>query len=171
MTRSSRRVTSLVVDPRLRPLRQFGGALLKRGHAKSARPVSTKRGMHIVLQGSEGFSLRSSQNLRKVENILQQQARLWGVSLRERLILKSSIHLLLKVRNRQGLLAFLRAVSGMIAMTVTGAAKTRSLKNSFWIMRPWSRVIDLPRRPIVLADETIMRHLILLGMPQILESS
>lgn len=167
MRRSSRRANNLYDDPRLRPARQFGGSLLKQSHAKVARPVSVRRAMHIVLQSgvAEGvWSLSHQKNRHLVEKIVRSQAKKYQVSVRELGNFGRALHLLVKLRHKKSFAPFIRSVSGMIALAVTGSGKTRGLKQKFWDFRPWSRIIDLLRSYSVVTDEVVSQHLISIGM-------
>ncbi|MBO9667913.1 MAG: transposase [Bdellovibrio sp.] len=150
-------------DPRLRLTKQFGGALLKKSNAKTARPVSVKHGMHVVLKSSQasgGWSFRRIENSKKIQSILYSQAQKYGVRIQE--VAKSSDHLqlIVKIKNREAFNAFMRAISGMIAMAVTGAAKTRALKTKFWDYRPWTRIVEILKKYSLVADESIQQFLI-----------
>lgn len=153
-------------DPRLRVFKQFGGTLLKRSNAKLARPISIKHAMHVVLSSSQAsgdWSLRSSRNLKIVDRVLREQARRYDVRVVEIANMGNQIQLLIKIADRGSFLAFLRAVSGIIAMKVTGAAKTRELKNKFWDFRPWSRVVELRRSFSLALDVFVQEYLVDIG--------
>ncbi len=163
MYRSSRIAIYKSQDPRLRIHKQFGGALLKRSHAKKARPISTKHAMHVVLQSSQAkgaWSFRHHKNWKNISEVVATQARLYGIQLREVVNGGDHLQLVLKIKNRETLNSFLRAVSGIIAMVVTGAAKTRALKDKFWDFRPWSRVVALVRGSSVQDDQYVQKYLV-----------
>ncbi|MEK2689800.1 hypothetical protein [Bdellovibrio sp. GT3] len=148
-------------DPRLRLLRQFGGALLKNSNAKSARPISTKHAMHVVLCSSQAvgdFSFRNSRNWKRITEILVQQAQKYRVELHEQVNGGDQLQILIKVKSRDSFNGFIRAISGMISMAVTGAAKTRALKTKFWSYRPWSRVVRLVRGYRIQVDEVVQQY-------------
>ncbi|WP_413576815.1 hypothetical protein ACLVWU_01990 [Bdellovibrio sp. HCB290] len=88
------------------------------------------------------------------------QARKYRVELREQLNDGDQLQLLIKVRSREAFNGFIRAVSGMISMAITGAAKTRSLKDKFWSFRPWSRIVPLLRGYKVQTDEWVQKYVI-----------
>ncbi|WP_413559721.1 hypothetical protein [Bdellovibrio sp. HCB209] len=162
MYRSSRTAIYKSQDPRLRIHKQFGGALLKRSHAKTARPISTKHAMHVVLRSSQAkgnWSLRNSGNWKKISEILVAQARKYGVQLQEQVNGGDHLQLVIKIKNRTAFNGFMRSISGMIAMIVTNAAKTRSLKIKFWDFRPWTRVVELARGYLVRSDQVLQNYL------------
>jgi putative transposase len=47
----------------------------------------------------------------------------------------------MKLSNRYAYAAFIRAISGAIALSVTGASKLKRLQRKFWDYRPYSRVV------------------------------
>lgn len=153
-------------DPRLCVLKQFGGTLLKKSNAKLARPISIKHAMHVVFSSSQAcgeWSLRSSRNFKIVDKILREQARRYGVRLVEVANMGNQIQLLIKIADRGSFLAYMRAVSGIIAMKVTGAAKTRGLSDKFWDCRPWSRIVVLKRAFSLALDILVQEHLVTIG--------
>lgn len=167
MRRSSRRAHSRIDDPRLRPIKQFGGSLLKNSNAKSARPLSTQRGMHIVLHSEVArgsWALEQPKNRKLIDDVVRNQAKKYGISLREVVSRGECLHLVVKLKDRRSFAPFIRAVSGMIALMITGSGKTRSLKKKFWSYRPWSRIIELVGSYSPLKDMAVLKHLVLLKM-------
>ncbi len=153
-------------DPRLRVFKQFGGTLLKQSNAKSARPISVKHAMHVVLSSSQAsgeWSLRSSRNIKVVDRVVREQARRYGVRVVEFANMGNQLQLLIRIADRTSFLSFVRAVSGIISMRVTGAAKTRGLQDRFWNFRPWSRIVELKRALSLVRDELIQEHLVAIG--------
>ena len=56
-------------------LKHFGGNLLK-GNAKSARPLSTKVAVHLVLKSTQAIGTKSmlhTYNVNKINNIISMQ--------------------------------------------------------------------------------------------------
>ena len=154
----------------------FGGSLLKNSNAKSARPVSTKRPMHLVLRsslatGSKSF-LRSNYNAR-IRAVIRKQAQINGVKLYGVANKGNHFHLLVLPRSKKAYANFVRAISGLIARVVTGLERGKSksnstlskaadsgqrtaalLKKKFWDQRPFSRIIEWGRN-FNLAKQTI----------------
>lgn len=181
MRRSSRRATTRIDGPRLHSLKQFGGTLLQKSHAKTARPLSLKRGIHVALhsgQARDEWSFKTARNRRLIQQVVRNQAKKYGISLREIVTHGQDLHLLIKLKSRSSFAPFIRAVSGMLALMITGAGKTRALKKKFWDFRPWTRIVDLVSEVSVVGAGDLIRHLQhikvlpgLLGRPSILESS
>lgn len=181
MRRSSRRATTRIDDPRLHHMKQFGGTLLKKSHAKTARPLSLKRAVHVALHSEQArgeWSLKTGRCRRIIRQVVKNQAMKHGISIREILTHGQDLHLTIKLKNRSSFAPFIRAVSGMLALLITGSGKTRALQKKFWDFRPWTRIVDLVSEFSVVAEAGLLRHLQhikvlpgLLGRPSILESS
>ena len=133
-------------DPRMKPHRQgFGGSLDKNSHAKTARPISTRHSMHMTLRSSKAkgkYAFLMSPNREKVNRIIRQFCGRYGIKLYMLAIGYNHIHFQIRVTNRYTWKPFIRGLSAAIAMAVTGAAKTRALKEKFWDARPWTRVSE-----------------------------
>jgi REP element-mobilizing transposase RayT len=141
--------------------KEFGGALLKRSHAKKPRPISTKNAMHLTLRSSKAkgrYSFLASRARRLlIETKIREVAEKFGVSIYKIAIVGNHIHLLLRATSRRGFIFFLRAITGIIARIVLGAergraqlatgqarragGRTRQERERFWDQRPWTRVI------------------------------
>lgn len=181
MRRSSRRATTRIDDPRLFSLKQFRGTLLKKSHAKTARPLSLKKGIHVALhseQARDEWSLKAVRNRRLIQRVVKSQAKKYEISIREIVTHGQDLHLLIKLKNRSSFAPFIRAVSGMLALLITGSGKTRALKKKFWDFRPWTRIVELLNEVSVASEVGLIRHLQcikvlpgLLGRPSVLESS
>ncbi len=107
---------------------KFGGSLLA-GKRKSARPICTKRAMHLVLKASE-FRLKKNEHLIRVE--VGRAAKKWGVSIYQYAIASDHIHLLIRVPTRRAYRYFIQRISGVIALKL-------KLK---WAFRPFTRVVE-----------------------------
>jgi hypothetical protein len=51
------------------------------------------------------------------------------------------LHLHVKLSNRRGYAPFIRALTGAIAMLVSGARRDHGIEGKFWDYRPFTRVI------------------------------
>ncbi len=128
--------------------KEFGGALLKKSHAKKARPVAIKKTMHVTLRSSKArgvnsFRLNKNRILR-IEKVVRAQAQRFGVEIFRYANVGNHLHMLVKASYRKGFLAFLKAISGIIARIALGAEKGKAkLKEAspFWDQRPWTRVL------------------------------
>jgi hypothetical protein len=135
--------------------RGFGGSLSRLRRQRVARPISTKHSMHLILKSSiakGAFSLRVNGNKQKIDAVISNSCTKYGVRL-----IRSSNNL--KFGSRELYKRFVRAISGSIAMLVTGANKTRSIatisgRKQFWDYRPFSR-IAIGRRGFKVVDDYV----------------
>jgi len=125
----------------------FGGSRLT-SNPKTARPISSKHLMHIILKSEEAHGKLSF--LRKERELLK-VARGLGAKLNVRIndivVMSNHIHLLLLVKSRRGFASFLRAYSGIIARKILGAEKARpAALRKLFKGRPFSRIVAAGRK-------------------------
>ena len=140
---------------------EYGGELRKtrKGRA-SARPLSYRQTMHLVLRATKAkgeWSFRKPKHQKNIRRIVEKFAVMYDVHLLSMANVGNHLHLHLKLESRVAYRAFIRATAGAIAMTVTGVsrwnkkqgsigsvrAKTQagSAKTKFWDHRPYSRIV------------------------------
>ncbi|MGE3757228.1 MAG: transposase [Pseudobdellovibrionaceae bacterium] len=126
----------------------YGGILRNKRKGRSARPLSPKNPIHLVLKGTlakKEWSFRIPKNHRIVSVLLEQLSKAYGIRIDQKAIQGDHIHLLLRVRNRSLYKRFIRSLSGQIAMFVTDARNSaKSLKKEgirFFKYRPFTRVV------------------------------
>ena len=154
-------------DPSLKAIKQFGGALLKKSNAKTKRPLSTKHAIHVVLRSSKAkgeWSLRSLKNQKTVEKLTRNLAKKYSIKIYEYANVGNHLHLLIKLNNRFTFNPFIRALSGSIALKVTGSNKLKALKEKFWDYRPWTRVVEWKKAYSIAKDYVIQNHLEVMGL-------
>lgn len=119
------------------------------------RPISTKAPIHLVLKSKFAFGPRSMlqrYNVNKIEEIVHKQAKKCGLRIYYFVNVGNHLHLVIKVHDRKGYAKFIRALSGLIARHVLkkerGPTKDQlndenrvSRKMSFWVARPFTRLI------------------------------
>ena len=163
MPSSSRKEQVKKEDPRLRKMQQFGGPLLNKSNAKTARPLSTKHAMHLVLRSSlakGAWSLKSPKNQKRVQELLRHSAKEFKVSILEFANAGDHLHLMIRMKSRKAFMAFVRSFSGALVIGVTGACKGNELKKKFWDYRPWTRIVELVRRYSLGKDDFILDYLL-----------
>ena len=107
----------------------FGGSLLKLSHAKTARPLSSKQALHVVLRSDFAQGDRSLlKHERVIRNTLLKQGRRHGVKVYRVANAGNHLHLLVRFTKRRGLQNFLRGSCGLIARKVLGAERGRAKK-------------------------------------------
>lgn len=128
---------------------QFGGSLLKKRRFRTARPVSTKLSMHLVLKSSLAkgeMSFRAKDHQKKIDQIIKRNCEKFGVRLIRFSNNFNHLHLHVKFSSRELYKRFVRAISGHIAMVVTKARKAKAISKAtgrkrFWDHRPFSRIV------------------------------
>ena len=96
------------------------------GKRKLARPVTTKRPMHVVMKASKArgeHSMLSPKVVRKIEARLHADAAKNGVRIRGYVNVGNHLHLIVQPRTRAGFQRFLRTFTGVVARMVTGARR------------------------------------------------
>lgn len=109
-----------------------------------ARPISVKTSMHVTLRSQKAvgdWSMLRKVNAKKIEAILKKFGKRYGVLVERDVNVGNHLHLLVRASSRRGFQAFLRAVTGNIAMVVTGAKKGLP-KGGFWDGLAFSRVVE-----------------------------
>jgi hypothetical protein len=104
----------------------YGGEHQKKRSGRGARPIKAKATMHVCMKSTRakgGWSLRTPRNLPRVEKILRTFADKHGVKLWNHAIQFNHLHLAAEFPGRKSYKAFIRAVTGAIAMAVTGMSR------------------------------------------------
>lgn len=124
------------------------GSDLRKGRRKTIRPLDPRKLVHIVLKSTQARdekSLLSRRHITAVDDLLVTGARKHHIRLKQRVNVGNHVHLLVMFQHRRDFKAFLREITGRIAMRVTGAGKTRQLRTPFWDDRPYTRVVEWGR--------------------------
>jgi REP element-mobilizing transposase RayT len=111
--------------------KSFGGELLK-GKRKSARPLCTKRTIHLVMRAEEPKLKRRECEVRE---IITKAAKRWGVRIYKWAIAGDHIHLLIRIPTRRAYRYFIQRISGAISLKI-------GIK---WMFRPFTRVVEWGR--------------------------
>ncbi|GIL16775.1 MAG: hypothetical protein BroJett040_05260 [Oligoflexia bacterium] len=152
---SKKRPQQQLLDEQLKVKKEFGGSLLKKSHAKTSRPISTKQAMHLTLRSSLAKGERSFLATRVRSKLIEEKIRInakkFGVQIYRYANVGNHLHLLVRPTYRRGFISFLRAISGVIARIALGVERgqARSSEASqlapesiqFWDQRPWTRVL------------------------------
>ncbi len=114
--------------------REFGGELLK-SRRKSIRPLSSKHSLHLVLKAdtNQSGSLRKLHN--QISTLVKKYSIKFGVKVFKYAICGNHIHIVLHTPHRLQYRAWIRTVTGRIAIQF-------KIK---WRHRPWSRVLSWGR--------------------------
>lgn len=159
----------------------FGGSTLKKSHAKTTRPLSTKLPMHIVLKSSKAkgrLSLLFPKNQKIVKNLLQRVALLFSIQVLEFSNNGNHLHILIRGHHRNDIKNFLRTLSALIPRYIQqkhkghdsanksplNSPQTNINSNSFWDQRAFSRIVESYKGYFVARDYVLMNHLESLGI-------
>jgi len=121
--------------------KEFGGSLLS-GKRKSARPLSTKKPIHLILKCT-GKSVFNPSN-RKLENLIRNQANKYGIKVYEVALNWSHVHLLIRLPSREAYLAFIRTITALIVGFIS---KTKGMNlKSIFDLRPYTKILSWGRQ-------------------------
>lgn len=136
-----------LLSTQFRPIGRDGfGGSLGVGQRKAARPIVSRKPMHVVLRSSQAtgeWSLYRSKV--RVRVIVDHFASRFGVSIYEYANAGNHIHLVVRAVSRNGFKKFLMAISGRIAELVTKASRKNPLAQPFWDFIPWTRILEWGR--------------------------
>jgi REP element-mobilizing transposase RayT len=127
------------------PPKEFGGSLLKKSNPKMARPITTKKPMHIVMRSriaKYDWSFLHYTKRKKIEEIIQKQARTFDIKIYKLAICYNHLHMLIKLQNRESFAKFIKSISGLIAKLVIGGEKGNKKGIKLWDSRPFSRIVE-----------------------------
>lgn len=114
----------------------YGGALRKKAKNRGARPLCTKRSIHLILWSSAAKGERSFLRNRKlIERTLSKIAKRFGVKIYRTGNAGNHLHLVVKLTNRYLYSGFIRALTGALALKL-------KIK---WDFRPYTRIIEWGR--------------------------
>lgn len=133
-------------------LRAHGGELAK-NRRKTLRPLDPKQALHVVLRSSQArgrWSMLDRKHSRHIHDFTHRLAERKGVRIYRFANVGNHVHLLVRARSRRSFQAFLRELSGGIALIVTGARKGASLRKNetgrgFWDYLAFTRIVKWGR--------------------------
>lgn len=106
--------------------------------------------MHLVLRSTRAngeWSFLRPRHNKNVRKIVAKFSAKYGVRILSFANAGNHLHLQIKLANRFGYMSFIRAITGAIAMTITGrsrgSSKVRQIENrktKFWDARPFTRI-------------------------------
>ncbi len=126
-----------------RPKDKFGGSLLK-GNPRGKRPIHSKLPIHLVMRSSHArgvMSMRHPVQFARVNEMVRDVARHYGVTIYEYANVGNQMHLLIRITNRQCWLKFIRALSGRLAQCLQNLSGPIQGIENFWDHRPFTRIV------------------------------
>lgn len=127
----------------------FGGELMRtRSGRQGCRPLDTRNTMHVVLRSSKAkgnWSMARPNNRKKIDQIVRKFSQKYGVRVLSLANVGNHLHFHIRLTSLFTYRPFMRAVSGAIAMAVTGQNRWTKVNDGtklrFWDYRPFSRVV------------------------------
>lgn len=118
----------------------FGGRLLKKSNAKTARVLCATSWTRVTLEArSCRFDLPARrEQTRRLVKAVAKKAR---VQVEDVLVEKTHLHFNVRLRRKSRFAPFIRSLTGTLALKFSGSSKKNPLKQSFWLCRPWTCVI------------------------------
>ena len=144
----------------------YGGSLrnTRKGRAHS-RPISTKHTMHLVLRSTKAtgeWNFRRPKHDKNIRRIIEKFSFVYGIKILSIANAWNHLHLQIKLSNRFTYTAFIRAITGAIAMSITGRSRWTTLKakkEKFWDHRPFTRIVESMRAFVNLTDYIRMNQI------------
>lgn len=131
-------------DPRLKAASAFGGVLFRKARYRTHRPLCTKRSIHLVLRSSQATgtrSFQSSENWKRIEKLCFEFAARYRIQIQHYANGGNHLHLVIKLKRKLAYTSFIRALTGAIALKVTGATRSNPNKTRFWDFRPFTTLV------------------------------
>lgn len=147
------------------PEKSYGGE--KKG-AKIARPIATKRAMHLVLRSRRAkgeWSMMHYDHQCAIVEVLQRAAKRHRVRVHRFANVGNHLHAVIQAARRQDIQNFLRAFAGAVALAVT-KSKKGAASGKFWDDLAFTRIIDWGRdwkNMLVYLDKNLWEGL---GLPR-----
>jgi hypothetical protein len=141
----------------------YGGSLRTTRAARSrARPLSTRDSMHLVLRSTQArgaWSFLQPRNQGAIRALSEKFGARFGVKVLSIANVGNHLHLQIRITNRRLYAPFVRALTGAIALRVTGRDRWKSdardplaERRPFWDLRPFTRILEGRRSLLTLRD-------------------
>ncbi len=160
----------------MRARKAHGGDLSKKGHRKEARPFDPRKAIHVVLRSKKArgeWSMLRPRYKNVIQHTVYACARKAGVKIYRFANVGNHLHILIKTESnrfvigKRALQAFLRLVTGGVAMKVTGACKSNALKARFWDGLAFTRLVEWGRAYDWVKDYFFQNLLQADGLPKV----
>jgi REP element-mobilizing transposase RayT len=113
-----------------------------KGRRKIFRPLDRKRRLHIVLKSSHARGTRSFVNNKlQVASLIEEKAKVYGVVIHGCEIMRDHIHIFVSFKSRELIQSFMKVTTGLIARSITKAAKGKPFGKRFWDGLAFTRII------------------------------
>ena len=115
------------------------------GKRKTARPISTRKPMHLTLRSSYAvgsYSFRTKENYAFIDKLIKTVSKKWGIRIYKNSINGNHLHFDLLATTRRGFQNFLRVLSCQIAAFVTKAVKGKPFGKRFFDLPAFTRIAE-----------------------------
>ncbi|MDG0817799.1 transposase [Bdellovibrio svalbardensis] len=149
-------------DPRLKAASAFGGILFRKARYRTHRPLCTKRSIHLVLRSSQTTgkrSFQSSENWKRIEKLCFEFAARHRIQIQHYANGGNHLHLVIKLKRKLAYASFIRALTGAIALKVTGANRNQANKTRFWDFRPFTTLVERSTKYSIAKDYVTLNFL------------
>lgn len=141
MARKPKQISFFVEAPKA-----HGGASAI-GREKKARPVVTKRPMHLIVRSSRArgeWSFLRKNHRDRIAAHLEKTARRFGIRVHQFVNVGNHLHLLVQTKRRDDFQNFLRVFTQGVVFLVTRARKGKPV-GKFWDALAFSRIVEWGR--------------------------
>ena len=122
-----------------KPKDTFGGSQFAKSNPKTKRPLESKLPLHVVLRANQG-GMRLPKVYKQVNEMVVDIAKKHAVTIYEWTNVGNHIHLIVKLRNIISWNAYIRELTGRIALLLKRAKITKA-DQKFWRHRPFTRIV------------------------------
>ena len=160
-TRNSRKISAN--DPRLRTMNAFGGTLFRKARYRRSRPLSIKKPIHLVLRSSQAKgsqSFHATKNWKLIEKLCFEFAARYKIHIEHYINGGTHLHLIIRLKNRLNYAPFIRALTGAIALKVTGATRNQGNQTRFWDYRPFTTILNEAKATYSLKNDYVTLSLL-----------
>lgn len=137
----------------------FGGSLLKKSHAKTARPLDSRSPIHLVMRSEKATGARSMRHPRHfgpVVQLFEATAAKYGVKVYRFANVGNHLHAVIRLHSRALWGAFIRELSGRLAQLLQGLKGQAPAPGKFWDQRPFTRVAHWGKDYAQLAEYVLL---------------
>lgn len=123
--------------------RTVHGGTQTKGHRKNARPLASKKWIHLILKSQRAksnWSFLKPENKIYIERLLSLKSKQFGVKIDRWVNVGNHIHLKIKCSNRENFQKFLKSITCMIARSVTKARRGNPV-GKFWQGLAFTRIL------------------------------
>lgn len=123
-----------------KPDSRFGGSLTDSSNPKTKRPLDSKKPIHLIFKANRSV-LRLPKTFSRVESLLEQKAKKYGVKIYKKANVGNHIHLVVRMTNRKLWNGFIRDFTSRLAHELRSLGIVAK-KQKLWKHRPFTRIVQ-----------------------------